>query len=151
MDVHSPEQRSFNMSRIRGKDTQPEIMVRRWLWANGYRYRLYRKDLPGKPDIVLSKYRAAIFVHGCYWHRHGCRMTTTPESRKDFWITKFNDTIKRDKSNVRALLEKSWRVMVIWECSLHGKDADFDLVAKQIKDFLHSDVRYFASGSHVID
>lgn len=151
MDVHSPEQRSFNMSRIRGKDTQPEIMVRRWLWANGYRYRLHRKDLPGKPDIVLTKYRAAIFVHGCYWHRHGCRMTTTPESRRDFWITKFSDTIRRDKSNVTALLEKSWRVMVIWECSLRGKDADFELVAKQIKDFLHSNILCFSTGRHVID
>lgn len=146
MDVHSPEQRSFNMSRIRGKDTRPEMMVRRWLWVNGYRYRLHRIDLPGKPDIVLPKYRAAIFVHGCFWHRHGCSMTTTPESRKDFWLAKFSDNISRDKRNVEALLEKSWRVMVIWECSLRGKSADLEMLAKKIKAFLHSDIRYFASG-----
>jgi DNA mismatch endonuclease (patch repair protein) len=144
MDVHSQEKRSFNMSRIRGKDTQPEMIVRRWLWANGYRYRLYRKDLPGKPDIVLPKYRAAIFVHGCFWHRHGCSMTTTPESRKDFWISKFNDTINRDKRNVAALLENSWRVMVIWECTLRGKGAKLELVAEQINDFLHSNTIYLA-------
>jgi len=142
MDVHSPEQRSFNMSRIRGKDSRPEMMVRRWLWSNGYRYRLHCKHLPGKPDIVLSKYRVVIFVHGCFWHRHGCAFTTLPESRRDFWLSKFQDNVNRDKRNVAALLEKSWRVMVVWECCLRSKNEVSELVAGQISDFLNSDIRY---------
>ena len=140
MDVHSPEQRRFNMSRIQGKDTRPEMMVRGWLWANGYRYRLHRKDLPGKPDIVLPKYRAVIFVHGC-------RSTTTPESRRDFWLAKFSENVSRDKRNIAALLEQSWRVMVIWECSLRGKNATPELVAEQIVDFLNSETRFAESGT----
>ena len=147
MDVHSPEQRRFNMSRIQGKDTRPEMMVRGWLWANGCRYRLHRKDLPGKPDIVLPKYRAVIFVHGCFWHRHGCRSTTTPESRRDFWLAKFSENVSRDKRNIAALLEQSWRVMVIWECSLRGKNATPELVAEQIVDFLNSETRFAESGT----
>lgn len=102
MDVHSPEQRSFNMSRIRGKDTRPEMMVRGWLWANGYRYRLHRKDLPGKPDIVLPKYRAVIFVHGCFWHWHRCRRSAIPKTRKT--IRQFSRTDSPDLIvNNRAL------------------------------------------------
>lgn len=142
MDVHSPEQRRFNMSRIRGKDTRPEMMVRGWLWANGYRYRLHRKDLPGKPDIVLPKYRAVIFVHGCFWHRHGCQSTTTPESRRDFWLAKFSENVSRDKRNIAALLEQSWRVIVVWECTLRGKMADLRPVWEQIVNFLNSDTQF---------
>lgn len=142
MDVHSPEQRRFNMSRIRGKDTRPEMMVRRWLWANGYRYRLHRKDLPGRPDIVLLKHRAIIFVHGCFWHRHGCQFTTTPEANREFWFAKFSENVNRDKRNILALLEQSWRVMVIWECSLQGKNAISKLVAEQIAEFLNSETRF---------
>lgn len=146
MDVHSPEQRSFNMSRIRGKDTRPEMMVRRWLWANGYRYRLHRKDLPGKPDIVLKKYRAVIFVHGCFWHRHGCKTTTTPESRRDFWVTKFRENVSRDERNVATLIEQSWRVIVVWECSLRGKASNPALAFSQISDFMRSDVCFAEVG-----
>ncbi len=93
MDIHSPEQRSFNMSRIKGVNTRPEMLVRKLLWANGYRYRLHAKDLPGKPDIVFRGSKAAIFVHGCFWHRHGCRYTTMPSTRQEFWIKKFADNI----------------------------------------------------------
>jgi DNA mismatch endonuclease (patch repair protein) len=142
MDVHSPDQRSFNMSRIRGKDTWPEMTVRRWLWTNGYRYRLHRKDLPGKPDIILPKYRAAILVHGCFWHRHGCQLTTTPQSRRDFWLAKFSDNVNRDKRNIEALIEKSWRVLVIWECSLEGKNTVPDTLVNQLNDFLKSDSKF---------
>jgi DNA mismatch endonuclease (patch repair protein) len=142
MDVHSPEQRSFNMSRIRGQDTRPEMMVRGWLWANGYRYRLHRKDLPGKPDVVLPKFRAVIFVHGCFWHRHGCRFSTTPGSRQDFWLAKFSRNVSRDRMSIAALMKLSWRVMVVWECSLHGKEAVPDAVARQIMGFLNSDKCY---------
>lgn len=146
MDVHSPDLRSFNMSRIRAKDTRPEIIIRRWLWTNGYRYQLHRKDLPGKPDIVLPKYRAIIFVHGCFWHRHGCHLTATPESRRDFWLTKFRKNVNRDKHNIEALMGQAWRVMVVWECSLRGKTADLELVPKQISDFLDSDTRFSETG-----
>ena len=147
MDVHSPEKRSFNMSRIKGKDTSPEMMVRRWLWSNGYRYRLHRKDLAGKPDIVLSRYKAVIFVHGCFWHRHGCSATTTPASHPDFWAAKFRENVERDKRNIEELLSDGWRVMVIWECSLRGKDADLELVGRQASQFLSSDARFAESPS----
>lgn len=147
MDVHSAETRSFNMSRISGKDTLPEMMVRKWLWANGYRYRLHRKDLPGKPDIVLTAYNAVVFVHGCFWHRHGCRMTTTPESRRGFWLDKFRENVERDKRNIEALLKEGWRVMVVWECTLRNKTANPDLFSKQISDFLRSGVRYAESAT----
>jgi DNA mismatch endonuclease (patch repair protein) len=147
LDVHSPEKRSFNMSRIRGKDTRPEMMVRKWLWANGYRYRLHREDLPGKPDIVLPKFKAIILVHGCFWHRHGCRMTTTPETRRDFWLSKFQENVCRDKRNLQALKGEGWRVIVIWECTLKGKTALPDAVFDQILTFLRSDVAFDESRS----
>lgn len=145
MDVHSTETRSFNMSKISGKDTQPEIMVRKWLWSNGYRYQLHRKDLPGKPDIVLPAYNAVVLVHGCFWHRHGCWMTTTPESRQGFWLAKFQENINRDKRNIDALWDTGWRVMVVWECTLRNKTANPDLVFRQILEFLKSDVHFAES------
>lgn len=133
VDVHSPETRSFNMSRIRGKDTHPEIMVRKWLWTNGYRYRLHRKDLPGKPDIVLPKYHTVIFVHGCYWHRHGCKYTTTPATRKEFWEAKFKENTNRDRRNRRQLNQAGWRVLVLWECEI---DATNTVTKRKIETFL---------------
>ena len=142
MDVHSPAARSFNMSRIRGKDTTPELTVRRILWARGYRYRLHRKDLPGSPDIVLQRYNAAIFVHGCYWHRHGCHATTTPATRRDFWLRKFDDNVARDGRNVELLGEAGWRVLVIWECSIRGKYAELEIVIERITNFLDSEVAF---------
>jgi DNA mismatch endonuclease (patch repair protein) len=120
MDVHSQEQRSFNMSKIRGKDTRPELIVRRWLWAHGFRYQLHKKDLPGKPDIVLQKYQAVIFVHGCFWHRHGCKFTTAPATRKEFWQEKFKKNIERDKYNIKRLIELGWKTEVIWECEVNS-------------------------------
>lgn len=146
MDVHSPEKRSFNMSRIHGKDTCPEMTVRRWLWKNGYRYRLHQKNLPGKPDIVLTRLRVVIFIHGCFWHRHGCHETTTPESRQEFWLAKFRENTSRDKLNVEALLHDGWRIMVIWECGLRRKTSIPDLIARQISEFLNSDVHFKESG-----
>ena len=125
------------------------MMVRAWLWANGYRYRLHRKELPGNPDIVLSTYRAVIFVHGCFWHRHGCRFTTTPESRRDFWLSKFSENVSRDKRNIAALLKQSWRVMVVWDRSLRGRDATQELVAEQIVDFLNSQTRFAETGTRL--
>ena len=145
MDVHSPAKRSFNMSRIKGKNTAPEMTIRRWLWAKGYRYRLHTKGLAGRPDIVLPRYRAAIFVHGCFWHRHGCRATTKPASRTEFWTAKFEENVKRDGRNVRELMGSDWRVMVIWECGLRGSNADVERVGNQIVDFLGSDSCFFES------
>ena len=136
VDVHSPETRSFNMSRIRGKDTYPEMMVRKWLWTNGYRYRLHRKDLPGKPDIVLPKYHTVIFVHGCYWHRHGCKYTTTPVTRKEFWEAKFKENTNRDRRNRRQLNQAGWRVLVLWECEI---DATNTVTKRKIETFLKDD------------
>jgi DNA mismatch endonuclease (patch repair protein) len=137
------------MSRIRGKDTNPEISVRRWLWVNGYRYRLHKKNLPGRPDIVLKKYRAVIFVHGCFWHRHGCRFTTTPKSHTDFWLAKFRETIERDRNNIKALMEMSWRIMVIWECALGISGEVTDETAALINGWLTSDSAYISVGDHI--
>ena len=107
------------MSAIKGKNTSPELAVRRYLHARGFRYRLHRKDLPGKPDLVLTKYRLAIFVHGCFWHRHeGCFYATSPATRKDFWREKLDDNVARDKRQQAELIGGGWRVLVIWECGL---------------------------------
>ncbi|MFZ2630528.1 MAG: DNA mismatch endonuclease Vsr [Desulfosalsimonadaceae bacterium] len=117
VDTISEERRSWNMSRIKGKNTKPEIIVRSLLHKAGYRFRIHRKDLPGKPDIVLPKHNMVIFVHGCYWHRHqGCRFTYTPKSRTDFWNKKFSDTVERDIKHRRQLIDMGWKVEVIWEC-----------------------------------
>ena len=115
-DKLTPEKRSWNMSRIKGKDTKIEVEVRKYLFSKGYRFRKNDKRYPGKPDIVLPKYHVAIFVHGCFWHRHeGCKDATTPKTRTEFWLEKFdkNDQIKQEK-----LRELGWKVIVIWECEL---------------------------------
>ncbi len=116
-DRISPEHRSWNMSQIRGRDTTPERMVRSLLHRMGYRFRLHRKDLPGSPDIVLPKYRTVIFVHGCFWHRHGrCKFAYTPKSRLEFWQKKFDANVERDRRVQRELKKLGWQVVVVWEC-----------------------------------
>ena len=116
-DNLSKEERSWNMSRIRSRNTKPEIAVRRVLHSLGYRFRLHRKDLPGTPDIVLPKYKSVIFVHGCFWHRHeNCRFSYSPKSRTKFWQDKFADNIERDKQSAADLKMLGWRQLVIWEC-----------------------------------
>ena len=113
------EQRSRNMSAIKSKNTKPEIKVRKVLHSMGYRFRLHSKDLPGSPDIVLPKYKTVIFVHGCFWHRHeNCKYATTPKTRSAFWESKFNENIKRDRTNQNNLIKLGWKVLVIWECDL---------------------------------
>lgn len=120
MDSLSPERRSWNMSRIRGKDTRPELRVRSLLHKLGFRFRLNRKDLAGKPDIVLPKYRAAIYVHGCFWHRHQeCRFAYTPKSNLSFWTNKFDRTIERDAEVSSKLEQDRWKQIVVWECELN--------------------------------
>lgn len=124
MDSLTPEHRSWNMSRIRGKDTRPEILVRSLLHSLGYRFRLNRRDVPGKPDIVLPKYRAAIYVHGCYWHRHPeCDLAYTPKSNLEFWSKKFARNIERDAEVSAALQATGWKQIVIWECETHDEAA----------------------------
>lgn len=110
------------MSHVRGKGTKPEVMVRQFLFAQGFRYRLYRKDLPGKPDIVLPKYKTVIFINGCFWHGHsGCKYATIPEANHDFWLAKISGNIERDKSNHAKLFELGWKVIEIWQCELKPK------------------------------
>jgi DNA mismatch endonuclease, patch repair protein len=121
-DVHTPAQRSFNMSRIRGTGTAPERTLQRLLRVEGVRFRANVKTMPGKPDIVLPAFRIAIFVHGCFWHRHrNCRFATSPKSNPQFWKSKFVRTIERDRENVRALRKLGWRSIVLWECAIREK------------------------------
>lgn len=117
MDSLTREQRSWNMSRIKNRDTKPELIVRSLLHRKGYRFRLHRNDLPGKPDIVLPRFKKIIFVQGCFWHRHqGCRYAYNPKSRVNFWQDKFSRNVKRDQEVQKALLQLGWQVYVIWEC-----------------------------------
>lgn len=118
-DVHTPKQRSYNMSRIRGKDTKPEELVRKYLFARGFRYRKNDARLPGKPDIVLPKYKTVIFVNGCFWHAHeGCRYFVWPKNNGDFWQAKILGNVERDKKTYSQLEEQGWKVLVVWECEL---------------------------------
>jgi len=116
-DVHSAKQRSFNMSRIRGKDTKPELIVRSLVHQMGFRFRLHRKDLPGKPDLVLPRHHKVIFVHGCFWHMHRCRYgRVVPKTNTEFWQTKRTGNVERDRRNLIALRKAGWQSLVIWEC-----------------------------------
>ncbi len=110
------------MSGIRGKDTRPEIIVRQALHRAGFRFRLHRKDLPGKPDIVLPKYHTVIFVHGCFWHGHGCRYFKVPKTRTDFWLDKIMANARRDRLQEDALRAAGWRVFTVWECDIRDKN-----------------------------
>lgn len=124
MDVHNREQRSRNMAAIRSANTKPEMRVRSALHAMGLRFRLHRKDLPGRPDIVLPKHRTAIFVHGCFWHCHRCRYgSVAPATRADFWAAKRAGNVARDRRNAAALRRLGWRVLTIWECEVRNDEA----------------------------
>jgi DNA mismatch endonuclease (patch repair protein) len=120
MDVLTAEQRRRNMSRIRGKDTKPEIQLRRGLHAAGIRFRIHAPGLPGKPDIVLPRYRAAILIHGCFWHGHDCALFKMPATRREFWARKISGNRMRDRRCTRALQMAGWRVLTVWECCLKG-------------------------------
>ena len=118
-DVHSKEIRSYNMSRIKGKNTKPELLVRKFLFVNGFRYRLNVKTLPGKPDIVLPKYKTVIFINGCFWHGHkGCRYFVLPKTRTEWWLQKISGTQNRDHEAKTELEKLGWEVIIIWECEL---------------------------------
>jgi len=135
MDRLSPEKRSANMARIKGKNTKPELKVRQTAHRLGYRFRLHRKDLPGKPDLVFPRFMAVIFVHGCFWHLHpeaGCKDAVLPKSRIDYWLPKLKRNVERDHSNVETLNELGWRVLTLWEC----ETKDSARLAQRIRDFL---------------
>lgn len=122
MDVHDKETRSYNMSRIKGKDTKPEEIVRKYLFSQGFRYRKNDKRLPGKPDIVLPKYKTVIFVNGCFWHKHeGCNSFVWPKNNAEFWKEKIESNIVRDKKQYDELQNAGWHVIIVWECELKKK------------------------------
>lgn len=128
-DVHSKEVRSYNMSQIKSKDTKPELLVRKYLFANGLRYRIHDNKLPGKPDIVLPKYKTVIFVNGCFWHGHrGCNYFVLPKTRSDWWRKKIETTVKRDKKNYRLLKKSGWKVVIIFECQIKKGISDENLL-----------------------
>lgn len=139
-DIVDSKTRSRMMSGIRGSNTRPEMLVRKGLHAAGFRFRLHVRDLPGRPDIVLQKYRTAIFVHGCFWHRHpGCHYATTPTTRPEFWKEKFEANVRRDQENRRKLEEAGWRVLIVWECALkHDAENTLKDLRRTISDAKNS-------------
>lgn len=138
-DVHSPETRSFNMSQIKGKNTKPEELVRRYLFSRGFRYRKNVSTLPGKPDIVLPKYKTCIFVNGCFWHKHeGCKYFVWPKNNAEFWKKKITGNVERDLRQQNELRLLGWNVVVIWECEL--KKDRFNETMASVTDNLRNNV-----------
>lgn len=134
MDTLTPEQRSERMSRVRSKDSKPELAVRRLIHGLGYRYRLHRRDLPGTPDLVFAGLKRVIFVHGCFWHQHpGCKNARMPKSRQEFWGTKLGANVTRDERDLRALRKLGWQTMVVWECEV----SDIARLTRRITGFLN--------------
>lgn len=132
-DVFTPERRSAIMARIKGENTKPEILVRKIVHSLGYRFRLHKKNLPGKPDIVLSRHKKVIFVHGCFWHGHpGCLRSTLPETRKQFWRNKILGNVARDIRTRRSLIRQGWGVLVVWQCQMKNVDR----LSKRLERFL---------------
>jgi len=133
-DVHEPETRSYNMSQIKATDTKPEMIVRKFLHANGFRYRVHVKDLPGKPDLVLPKYNTVIFVHGCFWHVHeGCKYFKIPQTRTEWWRKKLFGNKERDEEHFKLLTRQGWNVITIWECELKpdsAKETLYELISE---------------------
>ncbi len=136
MDKHSKEVRSYNMSQVKSKDTKPELLVRKFLFSKGFRYRLHNKKLPGTPDIVLSKYKTVILINGCFWHGHeGCKYYTIPKTRTNWWIDKINRNIDRDVENKTKLQDLGWKIIEIWECELKVKarESTLEAILQKIK------------------
>lgn len=139
MDVLTPVQRRLNMSRIRSRDTQPELLIRRGLHAQGLRFRLHQRQLPGQPDLVLARHRTVVFVNGCFWHSHGCHISRMPETRREYWQPKLDWNTQRDRDAIRTLQAAGWRIVIVWECALRGRTrlAAGDAVA-QVSDFIRA-------------
>lgn len=132
-DIVDALTRSKMMSGIRGMNTQPEMVIRKYLHSRGYRFRLHRKDLPGRPDLILPKHNLVIFVHGCFWHRHpNCFYATMPRSRVDFWLEKLSKNVARDLIQVETLLEMGWRVLVVWECGIKAAKGELTMISELI-------------------
>jgi len=127
-DVHSKKVRSYNMSRIKGRNTKPEIIVRKFLHSKGLRFKLHDKTLSGKPDIVLPKFKTVFFIHGCFWHGHkDCKYFIMPKTRTNWWKEKIDKNIFNDKKHIRELKKQSWKIITVWECKLKSKQRDFYL------------------------
>jgi len=142
-DIVDPQTRSRMMAGIRGKDTKPEMTIRRRLHALGYRYRLHPKDVPGKPDLALPRYRAAIFVNGCFWHGHSCHLFRLPGTRTDFWTAKIEANRRRDRVVAADLVAAGWRQLVIWECALRGRGSiGLDRVIATAATWIESDEKH---------
>ena len=142
-DIVSPERRSKNMSAIRSKDTKPEIYLRKLLFAEGFRYRISEKTIPGHPDMFLRRYNTAIFVHGCFWHRHpGCKYAYTPKSRVEFWQKKFGDNVRRDAVVKAGLQENKIKCLVVWECTIKQM-----MKSQQFKDQTMTDICSFIASN----
>lgn len=138
-DIKTKESRSYNMSRIAGKDTKPEELVRKYLFSKGFRYRKNVRELPGTPDLVLPKYRTVIFVNGCFWHGHeGCKYFVWPKSNAEFWRQKIETNISRDRRKEAQLRDMGWNVMIVWECELHPskKQATLERLESQLRQIL---------------
>ena len=124
-DVHDIKTRSFNMSQIRAKHTKPELLVRKFLHAHGFRYKLHDKKLPGKPDLVLPRYKTVIFIHGCFWHGHAnCKYYVVPKTRTDWWLNKINGNKLNDAKAIKALRKERWKIITVWECNLKTAKAE---------------------------
>ena len=132
-DHLTPEKRSWNMSHIRSKDTSVEVKVRSYLFKKGFRFRKNVSSMPGKPDVVLPKYKAVIFVHGCFWHRHGCKRSTTPKTRVEYWTQKFARNVENDQKHNDDLRAQGWRVLTVWECEINH---DFESTMERVIDFI---------------
>ena len=145
VDIVNREARSRMMSSVRAKNTRPELEIRHRLFAMGFRYRLYRKDLPGTPDMIFSRYRTVVFIHGCFWHRHGCHLSSIPETRRLWWKTKLEGNARRDSSAVSELQNCGWRVLTIWECGFRkpgvNRTGALDAISARVAKFLSSKQR----------
>ena len=129
-DVHDKKTRSFNMSQIKGKDTKPEMLVRKFLFSNGFRYKLHDKKLPGKPDLVFPKYKKVVFIHGCFWHGHdGCKYFVIPNTRTEWWLNKINRNKDKDAESIIELKKRGWETITIWECELKPENRENKLKA----------------------
>ena len=141
MDIKTPEERSKNMAAIKSKDTKPEEYVRKSLFAAGFRYRKNDKRYPGKPDIVLPRYKTVVFIHGCFWHQHpGCKESHIPQSKSEYWATKLNRNIERDAFQQELLKNAGWRVLIVWECELKTKEARKERIKKLIAEIQNNDL-----------
>lgn len=138
VDIYSEQKRSEIMSKIRGKETKPEIIVRKFLFSKGFRYRINDARYPGKPDIVLPKYHTVIFVHGCFWHGHeNCKASKLPQTNSDFWEEKIGRNVERDRDNIEALKSMGWKVIVVWDCEIKAKKNREERLKSLVDEIVH--------------